>query len=163
MTVSIIVAMAENGVIGRDMDLPWHISADLKRFKALTMGHHIVMGRKTYESIGRLLPGRTTVIITRQADYHVAGAVVVHSLEAARAVAAEDSELFIIGGGQIYELALPLAEKLHITRVHTEVDGDTLFPDVHWEDWQLIGAERHSADEKNDYDYTFESYQKKSS
>ena len=96
MTVSIIVAMAENGVIGRDMDLPWHISADLKRFKALTMGHHIVMGRKTFESIGRLLPGRTTVIVTRQPDYQVDGAVIVNSLGAAQAAATDDSELFII-------------------------------------------------------------------
>ncbi len=160
MAVSIIVAMAENNVIGRDMDLPWHISADLKRFKTLTMGHHIVMGRKTYESIGRLLPGRTTVIITRQQDYQVEGAVVVHSLEHARQVAAEDSELFIIGGGQIYEIGLPYADKLHVTRVHTKVEGDTRFPSVCWDEWQLINAERHLADEKNDHDYTFESYQK---
>ncbi len=160
MVVSIIVAMAENNVIGRDMDLPWHISADLKRFKALTMGHHIVMGRKTYESIGRLLPGRTTVIITRQENYQVEGAVVVNSLEEAQAVATGDSELFIIGGGQIYELALSSADKLHVTRVHTEVDGDTRFPQVPWDNWTLVNTERHSADEKNDYDYTFESYQK---
>ena len=160
MCVSIIVAMAENNVIGRDMDLPWHISADLKRFKALTMGHHIVMGRKTYESIGRLLPGRTTVIITRQENYQVEGALVVNSLEEAQAVAAGDSELFIIGGGQIYELAMPFADKLHVTRVHTKVDGDTRFPQVQWDNWALINTERHSADEKNDYDYTFESYHK---
>ncbi len=161
MTVSIIVAMAENGVIGRDMDLPWHISADLKRFKALTMGHHIVMGRKTYESIGRLLPGRTTVIVTRQSDYQVEGAVIVNSLEAAQAAATGDSELFIIGGGQIYEIALPLADRLHVTRVHTEVDGDTSFPAVDWDQWELVSAERHGADEKNDHDFTFESYQRK--
>ena len=160
MAISIIVAMAENGIIGREMDLPWHISADLKRFKALTMGHHIVMGRKTYESIGRLLPGRTSVIITRQSDYQVDGAVVVNSLAAARAAAVDDSELFIIGGGQIYELALPLADQLHVTRVHTSVDGDTNFPEVDWSQWQLVSAERHTADEKNDHDYTFESYQK---
>ena len=160
MTVSIIVAMAENGVIGRDMDLPWHISADLKRFKALTMGHHIVMGRKTFESIGRLLPGRTTVIVTRQPDYQVDGAVIVNSLEAAQAAATDDSELFIIGGGQIYEIALPLADRLHVTRVHTEVDGDTSFPAVDWDQWELVSAERHGADEKNDHDFTFESYQR---
>ena len=160
MTVSIIVAMAENGVIGRDMDLPWHISADLKRFKALTMGHHIVMGRKTFESIGRLLPGRTTVIVTRQPDYQVDGAVIVNSLEAAQAAATDDSELFIIGGGQIYEIALPLADRLHVTRVHTEVDGDTSFPAVDWDQWELVSAERHGADEKNDYDFTFESYRR---
>lgn len=160
MTVSIIVAMAENGVIGRDMDLPWHISADLKRFKALTMGHHIVMGRKTFESIGRLLPGRTTVIVTRQSDYQVDGAVIVNSLEAAQAAATDDSELFIIGGGQVYEIALPLADRLHVTRVHTEVDGDTSFPAVDWDQWELVSAERHGADEKNDHDFTFESYQR---
>ena len=160
MTVSIIVAMAENGVIGRDMDLPWHISADLKRFKALTMGHHIVMGRKTFESIGRLLPGRTTVIVTRQSDYQVDGAVIVNSLGAAQAAATDDSELFIIGGGQIYEIALPLADRLHVTRVHTEVDGDTSFPAVDWDQWELVSAERHGADEKNDHDFTFESYQR---
>ena len=160
MTVSIIVAMAENGVIGRDMDLPWHISADLKRFKALTMGHHIVMGRKTFESIGRLLPGRTTVIVTRQPDYQVDGAVIVNSLGAAQAAATDDSELFIIGGGQIYEIALPLADRLHVTRVHTEVDGDTSFPVIDWDQWELVSAERHGADEKNDYDFTFESYRR---
>ena len=160
MTVSIIVAMAENGVIGRDMDLPWHISADLKRFKALTMGHHIVMGRKTFESIGRLLPGRTTVIVTRQPDYQVDGAVIVNSLGAAQAAATDDSELFIIGGGQIYEIALTLADRLHVTRVHTEVDGDTSFPAIDWDQWELVSAERHGADEKNDYDFTFESYQR---
>ena len=160
MTVSIIVAMAENGVIGRDMDLPWHISADLKRFKALTMGHHIVMGRKTFESIGRLLPGRTTVIVTRQSDYQVDGAVIVNSLEAAQAAATDDSELFIIGGGQVYEIALPLADRLHVTRVHTEVDGDTSFPAIDWDQWELVSAERHGADEKNDHDFTFESYQR---
>ena len=160
MTVSIIVAMAENGVIGRDMDLPWHISADLKRFKALTMGHHIVMGRKTFESIGRLLPGRTTVIVTRQSDYQVDGAVIVNSLEAAQAAATDDSELFIIGGGQVYEIALPLADRLHVTRVHMEVDGDTSFPAVDWDQWELVSAERHGADEKNDHDFTFESYQR---
>ena len=160
MTVSIIVAMAENGVIGRDMDLPWHISADLKRFKALTMGHHIVMGRKTFESIGRLLPGRTTVIVTRQSDYQVDGAVIVNSLEAAQAAATDDSELFIIGGGQVYEIALPLADRLHVTRVHTEVDGDTSFPAIDWDQWELVSAERHGADEKNDYDFTFESYRR---
>ncbi|MBL98494.1 MAG: diacylglycerol kinase [Rhodopirellula sp.] len=160
MTVSIIVAMAENGVIGRDMDLPWHISADLKRFKALTMGHHIVMGRKTFESIGRLLPGRTTVIVTRQPDYQVDGAVIVNSLGAAQAAATDDSELFIIGGGQIYEIALPLADRLHVTRVHTEVDGDTSFPAIDWDQWELVSAERHGADEKNDYDFTFESYRR---
>ena len=160
MTVSIIVAMAENGVIGRDMDLPWHISADLKRFKALTMGHHIVMGRKTFESIGRLLPGRTTVIVTRQPDYQVDGAVIVNSLGAAQAAATDDSELFIIGGGQIYEIALPLADRLHVTRVHTEVDGDTSFPAIDWDQWELVSAERHGSDEKNDHDFTFESYQR---
>ena len=124
------------------------------------MGHNVVMGRKTFESIGRLLPGRTTVIVTRQSDYQVDGAVIVNSLEAAQAAATDDSELFIIGGGQVYEIALPLADRLHVTRVHTEVDGDTSFPAVDWDQWELVSAERHGADEKNDHDFTFESYQR---
>ena len=133
MTVSIIVAMAENGVIGRDMDLPWHISADPQAIQGADDGTSHCDGRKTFESIGRLLPGRTTVIVTRQPDYQVdASAVIVNSLGAAQAAATDDSELFIIGGGQIYEIALPLADRLHVTRVHTEVDGDTSFPAIDW-------------------------------
>ena len=158
MAISIIVAISQNGIIGREMDLPWHISADLKRFKALTMGHHIVMGRKTYESIGRLLPGRTTVIITRQSDYQIPGAIVVNSVEQALAVAADDHETFIVGGSQIYNLALPQADTLYITRVHADVDGDTRLDAINWSAWECKSSARHSADEKNDHEYSFETY-----
>ncbi len=160
MVISIIVAISENGIIGREMDLPWHISADLKRFKALTMGHHIVMGRKTYESIGRLLPGRTTVIITRQSDYQIPGAIVVNSVEQALAVAADDLETFIVGGSQIYNLALPLVDTLYITRVHADVEGDTRLDAIDWSAWKCESSERHSADEKNDHEYSFEIYRR---
>ena len=160
MAISIIVAISQNGVIGREMDLPWHISADLKRFKALTMGHHIVMGRKTYESIGRLLPGRTTVIITRQADYQIPGAVVVNSVEQAFAVAADDHESFIVGGSQIYNLALPQVDTLYITRVHADIEGDTRLDTIDWSEWECESSERHLADEANDHEYSFEIYRR---
>jgi len=157
VAVSIIVAMAQNRVIGRANGLPWKLSADLKRFKSITMGNHIVMGRKTYESIGRLLPGRTTVIVSRQEGYGVEGAVVVSSLE--EAIALSD-DLFVIGGGQIYEKALPLAERIYLTRVAAEVEGDTYFPEVDWEGWKLFEEESHPADEKNDHSYTFETWER---
>ena len=162
MALSIIVAISQNGIIGREMDLPWHISADLKRFKSLTMGHHIVMGRKTYESIGRLLPGRTTVIITRQSDYQIPGAIVVNSIDEAIAVAADDQETFIVGGSQIYNLALPLVDTLYITRVHADVEGDTRLVAVDWSAWECESSDRHSAGEKNDHEYSFEIYRRES-
>jgi len=162
MAISIIVAISQNGVIGREMDLPWHLSADLRRFKALTMGHHIVMGRKTYESIGRLLPGRTTVIITRQSEYQIPGATVVNSIEQALAVAADDHETFIVGGRQIYDLALPRVDTLYITRVHADVEGDTRLDTIDWSVWKCKSSERHSADEKNDHEYSFEIYHRTS-
>jgi dihydrofolate reductase len=162
MALSLIVAISQNGIIGREMDLPWHISADLKRFKSLTMGHHIVMGRKTYESIGRLLPGRTTVIITRQSDYQIPGAIVVNSIDEAIAVAADDQETFIVGGSQIYNLALPLVDTLYITRVHADVEGDTRLDAVDWSAWECESSERHSAGEKNDHEYSFEIYRRES-
>ncbi|MFP6587974.1 MAG: dihydrofolate reductase [Pirellulaceae bacterium] len=160
MAISIIVAISQNGIIGRELDLPWHISADLKRFKALTMGHHIVMGRKTYESIGRLLPGRTTVIITRQSDYQIPGAIVVNSVEQALAVAGDDQETFIVGGSQIYNLALSLVDTLYITRVHADVEGDTRLDAIDWSAWKCESSERHSADEENDHEYSFEIYRR---
>jgi len=161
MKVSLVVAMSENRVIGRDGDMPWRLSADLKRFKQLTMGHAIVMGRKTYESIGRLLPGRTTIILSRQAGYQVEGAIVVADLEQATAAALtahpETAELFVIGGGQIYEIALPVATSLYLTRVVAEIsDGDTWFPEVDWSQWRQVHQESIPADEKNDYPTSYE-------
>ena len=141
MSLSVIVAIARNGVIGLDNTLPWHLSEDLKRFKSLTMGHHIIMGRKTYESLGRLLPGRTTVIVTRNPEYQVPGAVVAHSLEAAIQLCAGDNEPFMIGGAQLYADALALADKLYITWIEREYQGDAYFPQFDQTQWQEVGRQ----------------------
>ena len=138
-----IVAVANNGVIGVNNTLPWHIPEDLKRFRALTMGHHIIMGRKTYESLGRLLPGRTTVIVTRNRGYQIEGAVAVHSLEEAMRFCQQDEELFLIGGAQLYQEGLKLVNKLYITRVDTEVHGDAFLPEIDWNAWTMIEKKDH--------------------
>jgi dihydrofolate reductase len=138
-----IVAVANNGVIGVNNTLPWHLPEDLKRFRALTMGHHIIMGRKTYESLGRLLPGRTTVIVTRNLNYQVDGAVVVHSLDDAMRFCKQDEELFLIGGAQLYQDGLPHVQKLYITRVDIEVEGDAFLPEMDWHAWTLIEKKDH--------------------
>lgn len=136
MTISIVVAISANGVIGRDGGLPWHLPSDLKRFKALTLGKPVVMGRKTWESIGRPLPGRPNIVISRKADFEAAGAIVVPSLEAALAAGRQQAavlgvdEVCIIGGGEIYRQALDVADTLHITQVSAVIDGDTTFPAV---------------------------------
>ena len=153
--LSLIVAISENHVIGREGQLPWHLSADLKRFKQLTMGHHIVMGRKTYDSIGRQLPGRTSVVLTRQTDWAVEGVLTASDLETALELAGDDEEVFVIGGSQIYQLALPLVDRLYVTRVRASVSGDTYFPEITGEQWQLEQNDSFSADEKNDHDYSF--------
>jgi dihydrofolate reductase len=162
MRVSIIVAVAENGVIGRGGALPWHLPDDLKRFKQLTMGHAIVMGRKTWESIGRPLPGRKMIVVTRQADYRPHGVHVAASLDDAlhTARAAGDDEAFVIGGAEIYRHALPLADRLYFTRVHAAVEGDTQFPN--WDDgnWRLVSREDRAADEKHEFSFSFEFYER---
>jgi dihydrofolate reductase len=153
MRISIIAAMAENGVIGRGGKLPWHLADDLKRFKRLTMDHAIVMGRKTWESIGRPLPGRRMIVISRQSDYCPEGVTVVGSLDAAleTARAAGDDEVFIAGGAEIYRLALSRADRLYITLVLADVEGDTKFPEIQWDDWCRVESESHEADAHNDY------------
>jgi dihydrofolate reductase len=163
MRVSIIAAVSENGVIGRGGRLPWHLADDLRRFKQLTMGHTIVMGRKTWESIGRPLAGRRMVVISRQPDYVADGVNVVSSLDAAieNAIAAGDDEVFVIGGAEIYRLALPRAERLYLTRVHADVEGDARFPDVDWSQWRLAESERHAASDQNDHAFTLERYVRK--
>ncbi len=138
MSLSIIVAMSENNVIGLGGELPWHISEDLQRFKKLTMGHYLVMGRKTWESIGRPLPGRTSIVITRDAGYIAKGALVAEDLDDALELSQEDKEVFVVGGAQIYELALPRASRLYMTRVHIVAEGDTYFPELNWGDWSLV-------------------------
>ena len=161
MTVAIIAAVATNGVIGRNNDLPWHLSADLKRLKALTMGHAMIMGRKTFDSVGRPLPGRTTIVITRDPGFRADGVEVAHSLDEALERAAGDDLVFVAGGTRIFELALHRADRMYITRVHGEPEGDTYFPefdDVH--EWQLVDSEHFEADEKNDYPYSFLVYER---
>ena len=163
MTLSLIVAMSDNRVIGNNGQLPWRLSADLKRFKRLTMGHHIIMGRKTFESIGRLLPGRTTVVITRQKDYDAKGALVAHDLDEAIQLAKGDDEAFIIGGAEIYRQAMSKVDRIFLTLVHCEVDGDTLLAEFEIDQWTRTSEERHSSDEKNQFDYSFLVYQRKQS
>jgi dihydrofolate reductase len=139
--ISIIVAMAKNRVIGADNKLPWHLSADLKRFKALTMGHHIIMGRKTFESIGRILPGRTSVVVTRNPEFNVEGVVIAHSLREALEKSAGDDEVFVIGGEQIFRAALPLASQIHATEIARDYVGNTHFPELDNGMWQEVNAE----------------------
>jgi dihydrofolate reductase len=159
MTLSLIVAMTRSGVIGRGGTLPWKLSADLKRFKALTMGHAILMGRKTYESLGRPLPGRTSIVITRQLGFRPPPEVLVaHSLHEALHRASPDDRPFVIGGGEIYAQALPQIADLYVTWVEAEIDGDTRFPEIDWRQWREATCERHSADARNQYDYTFCTY-----
>ena len=154
--LSLIVAMTRRGVIGRGGTLPWKLSADLQRFKALTMGHHLLMGRKTYESLGRPLPGRTSVVITRQTNLQLPlDVLIAHSFEAALGFAASDDQPFVIGGGEIFREALPRAVRMHVTWVEADIEGDTYFPEWNPAEWRLVESERHSADAKNEYDTTF--------
>ncbi len=157
--LSLIVAIANNGVIGIDNTLPWHLPEDLKRFKALTMGHHIIMGRKTYDSLGRLLPGRTTVIVTRNADYQVEGALIAHSLEQAIALCGNDDEVFLIGGAELYQAGLSLADKLYITEIDLEVAGDAHFPQINHAQWQETAREAHVSEKGLKFSYV--TYQRK--
>ena len=158
--ISIIVAASTNNVIGVQGGLPWKISDDLKRFKALTMGKPIVMGRLTWESIGRALPGRQNIVITRQSGFSAEGCDVVGSPAAALAVAADVAEIMIIGGSQIYGLFLLKAERLHVTRVHTEIDGDAFFPTIDENEWALISSESHDAGDKNQFAFDFQTYER---
>jgi dihydrofolate reductase len=160
--VSIIAAVSDNGVIGLDNDLPWHVPADLRRFKRLTTGHHMIMGRRTWESIGcRPLPGRPTIVMTRDEDYRVERARVAHSLaEALELVASDEDEVFIAGGEAIYRMALPVSHRIYLTRIHAEFDGDTRFPEFDADQWRVVAEERFEPDEKNRYPYSFLLYER---
>lgn len=162
-TITIIAAIASNNALGKDNDLIWHLPADLKRFKKVTSGHHILMGRKTYESIGKPLPNRTTVIITRNKDYKAAGCVVVDSIEKAIEVAKAAAQIFIIGGAQIYQQAMSsnLVDRLDITQVHHAFEADVYFPEISSEDWVQVSKEDFTADDKHKYSYSFVSYKKR--
>jgi dihydrofolate reductase len=157
--LSTIVAIANNRVIGINNTLPWHLPEDLKRFRALTTGHHIIMGRKTYESLGRLLPGRITVIVTRNQDYKVAGALVANSLQDAIAQCKGDDEAFLIGGAELYQDGLKLSDKLYITEIDLDVAGDAHFPDFDRSDWQEMAREAHVSEKGLKFNYV--TYQRK--
>jgi dihydrofolate reductase len=162
MPLALIVAASENDVIGVEGRLPWRLSADLKRFQCLTMGHHLIMGRKTFESIGRLLPGRQTVVITRQSDFLFPGAIIVRSVEAALGLVAEDPLPFVVGGAQLYAQLLDRTDWIYLTRVHTRLEGDTFLPFIDWTQWKQTESARYQADAKNEFNYSFETYQRNS-
>lgn len=157
MIISLIVAMDERRGIGLEGRLPWRLSADLKRFKALTMGHHLIAGRKTYESIGQPLPGRTMIVITRDPDYQAAGCLIAHSVDEALALARSrgETEVFIIGGAAVYARTLERADRLYLTQVHATVDADVFFPAVDASAWREQEVSLHEAGEKNQYPSTF--------
>lgn len=160
--ITIIAAIAKNNALGKDNDLIWHLPADLKRFKKITSGHHILMGRNTYESIGKPLPNRTTIIITRNPGYVKDGCFIANSLEEALEMAKDDKQIYIIGGAQIYKYALEnnLADALEITLVHQEFEADAFFPEIDKSVWKSIKREDFKADEKNKLDYSFIRFEK---
>ncbi len=153
--LSIIVAVADNGVIGSGNQLPWRLPDDLKRFKALSLGKPIAMGRKTFDSIGRPLPGRLNIVISRQPRLEIPGCTVVTSIDAAIAAAEPASEIVIVGGADIYRQVLPRVQVIHLTRVHAEVEGDVLFPELKARQWREVAKEYHPADERHAHAFTF--------
>ncbi|EAP87028.1 dihydrofolate reductase [Croceibacter atlanticus HTCC2559] len=156
-----IAAAAENNALGKDGDLVWHLPDDFKRFKKLTTGHHIIMGRKTFESFPKPLPNRTHIVITRNRDYTKEGCIVVHNLEDALKIAEEDTQPFIIGGGEIYKLALNASEKIELTRVHDTFEADAFFPEIDLSKWELMNEEFHEIDERHSVSFTYLTYVKK--
>lgn len=162
MIISMIAAMANNRVIGLNNQMPWHLPADLAHFKKVTLGKPVVMGRKTFESIGRPLPGRRNIIITRDRNYHAEGIEVVYSPEEAMSAVSGTEEVMIIGGGHIYETFLPQADRLYLTFIDLDVAGDTCFPDYESvATWQQVCTESYSPDERNEYSYQFVTLHKK--
>ncbi|QSB26927.1 dihydrofolate reductase [Flavobacterium sp. CLA17] len=159
--IIMIAAVAENNALGKNNELVWHLPNDFRRFKALTTNHYIIMGRKTFESFPKPLPNRTHVIITRQKDYNPQGCIVVDSIEKALAVCPAEEDSYIIGGGEIYNLGLPYADIIEITKVHYTFEADTFFPKINKNEWQLVEAETNLKDEKHQYDYTYETYIRK--
>jgi dihydrofolate reductase len=160
--LTLIAAASENNALGKDNDLVWHLPDDFKRFKSLTSGHYIVMGRKTFESFPRPLPNRTHVIITRQKDYFVPeGCIVANSLNNAIELCPENEEIFIIGGGQIYKQSIEIADKIELTRVHTTVEADAFFPEIDESIWEVIQSEYHPKDEKHEHDFTYLTFVKR--
>lgn len=161
--LKILVAFDENRVIGKNNALIWHLPADLKRFKALTTGHVIIMGRKTYESIGRPLPNRTTIVISRQQDLNIEGVILAHSVEEAilKAKSISRDDIFIVGGAEIYQLSLPLADQILVTQLHDIFEGDAFFPEISPAIWEVTEQERGVTDEQNAYQFSYITYARK--
>ena len=157
-TISIIAAVAKNGVIGKDNQLIWHLPEDLKFFKRLTSGNSIILGRKTFESIGKALPKRTNIVITRKKDYNAPGCIVVSSFSTALDAAPKDESIFIIGGASIYKVALNHSDKMYLTRVKADFEGDVSFPEVDWDEWNLVESESFEKDDKHAFDFCIEEY-----
>ncbi len=160
MILSLIVAVAKNNVIGSDNKLLWHMPADLKHFKSITMGCPVIMGRKTYESIGKPLPGRTNIVVTRTDGFTARGCTIANSLQEAVDLCERDKEVFIIGGGEVYRQAIHAADKIYLTRIDNEFEGDAVFPELSTSDWKLTKYVKHHADDKNPFDYTFTEYER---
>lgn len=159
--IILIAAVAENNALGKNNDLLWHLPKDFKRFKEITSGHHIIMGRKTFESFPKPLPNRTHVIITRQKEYVCEGCIVVQDLEKAIAVCPKNDDIFVIGGGEIYSQSIHLADQLDITRVHHSFEADVYFPEIDPKIWELTSEVFNPKDEKHLYDYTFQTFVRK--
>lgn len=161
--ISLLVAASENNVIGKNNQLPWHLPNDLKYFKNLTWGMPIVMGRKTFESIGKPLPGRKSIVITRNRDWRFDGVAVAHSIEDAvdHSKTYGVKEIFVIGGAHVFEAAFPLAGRLYLTRIHQHFDGDVFLPSINQSEWRIVKSHHHAADEKNRYDHTYEVWERK--
>ena len=159
--IILIAAVAENNALGKNNDLLWHLPKDFKRFKEITSGHHIIMGRKTFESFPKPLPNRTHIIITRQKEYFCDGCIVVQDLEKAIALCPKNEDIFVIGGGEIYSQSIHLADQLDITRVHQSFDADVYFPEIDPEIWELTSEVFNPKDEKHLYDYTFQTFVRK--
>ncbi len=161
MILSLIAAVSENNVIGNNNNLVWHLPADLKRFKQITSGHYVIMGRKTYESVGKPLPDRTNIIVTTNDKFTAEGCIVVHSIKEALEYSKEQDEVFILGGGNIYEQTIDIADKIYLTRIHGKFNGDTFFVNINVQVWLVESEELHQPDEKNSYAYTFINYIRK--
>ena len=159
--LTLIAAAGENNALGKDNTLVWHLPDDFKRFKKLTSGHHIIMGRKTFDSFPKPLPNRTHVVITRQDNFKKEGVLVVNSLEAAIELAEDDPQPFVIGGGEIYKMAIKLADKIELTRVHGSFEADIFFPDIDENQWKIISEEFHDKDENHKYSFTYLTYLRK--
>lgn len=159
--VILIAAAAKNNALGKNNDLIWHLPDDFKRFKAITSGHYIIMGRKTFESFPKPLPNRTHVVISRQKGYQPEGCIVVDSVEKALAISPKNENIFIIGGGEIYTLGLPFAQKIELTRVDNDFEADVFFPEIDLEEWKMVEEEFHPKDEKHKYDFSYQTFIRK--